>query len=95
MFYYLLCSDVCSLGHCVASCNSTLPGSICDVAVRHSHILIVARGRGPLYVVSSTRSYYMLMMGSSRSHVYDGEVVSHNRFPFMRPIQLNPGPSST
>ena len=44
MSYCLLCSDVCSLGHCVASWTSTLPGSICDVAVRHSHILIVARG---------------------------------------------------
>jgi len=46
MFYYLLCSNVCSLGHCVASCTSTPPGSICYVAVRHSHILIVARGFG-------------------------------------------------
>jgi len=44
MSYCLLCSDVCSLGHCVATWPSTLPGSICDVAVRHSHILIVARG---------------------------------------------------
>jgi len=46
MSYYLLCSDVCSLGHCVSSWTSTLPGSICDVAVRHSHILIVARSFG-------------------------------------------------
>ena len=46
MSYYLLCSDVCSLGHCVASWTSTLPGSICDVAVRHSHIRIVARSFG-------------------------------------------------
>jgi len=44
MSYYLLCSDVCSLGHCVASWTSTLSGSNCDVALRHSHILIVARG---------------------------------------------------
>jgi hypothetical protein len=53
-------------------------------------ILIVAllSGRGPLHGMSSTRSYYMLMMGSSHSHVYDGEVVSHTRFPFMRLIQL-------
>jgi len=46
MSYYLLCTDVCSLGHCVASWTSTLPGSICDVAVRHSHILIVPRSFG-------------------------------------------------
>ena len=35
MSYYLLCSDVCSLGHCVASWTSSFPGSICDVAVRY------------------------------------------------------------
>ena len=46
MSYYLLCTDVCSLGHCVASWTSTVPGSICDVAVRNSYILIVARGLG-------------------------------------------------
>ena len=44
--YCLSFSVVCSLDHCVASWTSTLPGSICDVAVRHSHILIVARGFG-------------------------------------------------
>jgi len=46
MSYCLFCSDVCSSGHCVASWTSTLPGSICDMAVRHYHILIVARGFG-------------------------------------------------
>jgi len=46
MPYYLLCSGVCSLGHCLASWTANLPGSICDVAVRHSHIVIVARGFG-------------------------------------------------
>jgi len=43
MSYCLLFSDVCSLGHCVASWTSTLSGSNCDVAVRHSNILTVAR----------------------------------------------------
>ena len=46
MSYYLLCSVLCSLGHYVASWTFTLSGSICDVAVRHFHILIVARGLG-------------------------------------------------
>jgi len=44
--YWLSFSVVCSLDHYVASWSSILPGSICDVAVRHSHILIVARGFG-------------------------------------------------
>ena len=72
MSYCLLCSVVCSLGNCVTSWTSTLSGSICDVAVRHSHILIVARGFGMWasacrHVVSSTRSHYVLTMGSSHS----------------------------
>jgi len=35
MPYYLLFSIVFLLGHGVASLNPTLPGSICDVAVRY------------------------------------------------------------
>jgi len=44
--YCLLFCVMWSVGHCVASWTSALPGSICDVRVRRSHILIVARGFG-------------------------------------------------
>ena len=33
-------------------------------------------------------TYYMLILGSSQSHVYDGEEVTHTPFPFMRLAQL-------
>jgi len=67
MSYYLLCSDVCSLGHCVASWTSTLPGSICDVAVRHSHILIVALNFGTW--VCACRVLHPVLL-----HAHDGLV---------------------
>ena len=65
--YCLSFSVVCSLDHCVASWTSTLPGSICDVAVRHSHILIFARRFGTY--ASACRILHPVLL-----HAHDGLV---------------------
>jgi len=62
-----MCFDVCSLGHSVASCTCTLPGSICDVAFLHSLILIFVRGFGTW--ASACRVLHPVLL-----HAHDGLV---------------------
>jgi len=83
MSYCLLCSVVCSLGHCVASWTSILSCSICDVAVRHSYILIVARGFGTW--APACRILHPVLL---RAH---NELVT---FPCLWRKGFDPGPSS-
>jgi len=83
-----VCSDVCSLVHCVASWIATPPLDHLWCGCL-TFLLPVASGRGPPHIVSSSRSYYVLILGSSHSLVYDGETVSHTRFPCMQLVLYN------